>query len=106
MTNLGKLKVGFVIFGILYIAASQYLILDYRNGRTENLEIAMDGVVDNVIYDVKGVPSVTVNKKQYYLSAGYNFERSVAKGDFLQKRKGSNVYILTKKDGQIMRFSN
>jgi hypothetical protein len=74
---------------------------------TDNLSYGFKGVVENVSYDIKGIPVITVNKKRYCLSAGYNFRFQIEKGDELSKTKGSSIYILQKKkNGQVILFNN
>jgi len=55
----------------------------------------------------KGVPNVIVSGKEYYLSAGYNFDHKIEKGDSLIKYKDSNLYKLVKHtSGETFAFKN
>ena len=73
----------------------------------DNLSYKFKGIVDTVKYDVKGIPTITIDKKQYYLSAGYNFNFQIEKGDTLKKEKQSTVYTLIKqKTGKVILFNN
>ena len=94
----------FVFFGILFM-----VFLSIMNTRSfkRNLFFEFDGTVEKVIYDAKGIPEVTVKGKTYYISAEYNFDYKIQKGDRLKKKRGSNIYTLTKqKTGEVIDFAN
>lgn len=98
------LVISFFVLTIMFIFSLYYF---YRKAHIRNLNNHFYGVVDSVNYDVKGIPTVIVNKNKYYLSAGYNFDHQIERGDKLKKDSGSAIYILTKhKTNKIFRFNN
>nr|WP_068890054.1 hypothetical protein [Pedobacter panaciterrae] len=56
-------------------------------GNKKNLAYEFSGIVEEVNYDVKGTPYVTVDHIMYYLSEGWDFEHLIEKGDSIKKRK-------------------
>lgn len=96
--------ISFFLLTIMFIFGLYYF---YRKAHNRNLENHFYGVVDSVNYDVKGIPTVIVNENKYYLSAGYNFNHQIERGDKLKKDSGSTAYILTKhKTNEIFNFNN
>jgi hypothetical protein len=94
-------------FFILCLSFLSYLFYNGNRDRIENLGYSFYGPVKYVTYDVKGTPYVTIDTNRYYLSAGYNFDHKIEKGDTIKKVKGSNIYILTKQNtGKVYEFSN
>jgi hypothetical protein len=101
-----KNKYPLILFVILCISFMGYLIIS--NGKTdkENLSRQFDGIVEGVRYDEKYIPYVQIKGKEYYLDAGYNFERKIEKGDSIVKSSGSNSYKLIKPTGEVLIFKN
>jgi len=62
-----------------------------------NLNRQFNGTIENVIYDEKDIPTVTVDGEQYSLGVGYDFQHKIQQGDSMIKSKGSRVYKLIKK---------
>lgn len=99
------------IIGIIFIALmlifSGYIFLSTNLNRQKNLSYNFNGVIKKVTYDVKGIPTLTINRNTFYLSAGYDFDKKLEAGDSLKKSEGSNVYILIKnRTKEIIKFSN
>lgn len=69
-----ELKVGLFIFLLLSALFILYAIFGTIRNRKTDLSWNFTGIVDKIDYDEKGVPNVIVNGKEYYLSAGYNFD--------------------------------
>jgi hypothetical protein len=84
-----KLKMFLILLGTLCALVFGFLT---KNSFDENLSYDFKGVVDSVSYDVKGIPTVIIHKSEYYLSAGYNFDYQIEKGDTLKKEGGLNTY--------------
>jgi len=102
-----ELKTFLIIFGILCVLFFGFLLFSAKRNFEKNIAYEFSGVVATVSYDVKGIPTVTIDKKKYYLSAGYNFNFYIEKGDVLKKKKGSTTYTLIKqKTGKIISFNN
>jgi len=99
-------KIGFVIFGTLCLAFFVIMLFAAKNNFKENKLYSFKGVVDSVSYDIKGIPTVIINKKTFYLSAGYNFDHQIKKEDSLVKQKGSTTYILIKPTKEVLKFDN
>ncbi|MET3979301.1 hypothetical protein ABIB62_001887 [Mucilaginibacter sp. UYP25] len=64
-----------------------------------DLNRSFQGAVQKVEYaENKGTPTATVNNVAYFLSANINFEREIEVGDTISKKKGEQVYKLTKRN--------
>lgn len=96
-----------VLFVSLAMLFFCYTIYSGRISERENISREFSGTVENVLYDVKGIPSVTVHGKEYYLNNFYNFDHQIERGDSLVKYKGATIYRLVKKDnGRVVEFDN
>ncbi len=100
------LKMFMILFGVLCTLFLSFMLFSAKNSFYRNLSYNFTGVVDDVAYDIKGIPTVTIKNDEYYLSAGYNFNYQIEKGDILKKKRGSNVYTLIKRTGQVTLFKN
>jgi hypothetical protein len=101
------LKTFLIIFGSLCMLFLGVLVFSIKNNLKNNLSYDFAGIVEAVVYNVKGTPTVTINKKKYCLSAGYNFDLQIEKGDTLKKRRMSTIYVLIKrKTHSVMTFNN
>jgi len=101
------LKLFIWIFGSVCFLFLGFLMFSINNGFKKNLSYNFFGVIDSARYDEKGTPIVFINQHEYTLSAGYNFDYQIQKGDTLKKKKGSTIYTLIKqKTGKIMVFKN
>lgn len=97
------------LFKYLIIAISCYLLLTLwekiSDKKEKNYEFA--GVLQKIDYDEKGVPEVVIDGKKYYsLSTTRNFNKQMAIGDSLIKRKGEITYKLVKNETGIVFISN
>lgn len=102
-----NIKTGIVFFIVCLLTLLSYVYFSTNSNRQKNLSYHFDNIVQNVSYDVKGIPTITIEKQDYYLSDGYNFNYKIEKGDSLKKRKGSNIYILIKDHtGEKLHFTN
>jgi hypothetical protein len=91
-----------VFVGIM-IGSLSYL---YQKDFKRNRSYAFYGEVEQVRYDTKGFPYVTVNKVTYYLSYNdWNFNHCIEQHDSIQKLENSTVIKIKKrKSGQILVF--
>lgn len=99
-------KLFVAVVAIMLTLFFSWVFFSAKNKVARNLAIHFNGVVQDVTYDVKGIPSVTLNGKIYYLSAWYYFNHEIEKGDRLEKDAGSNVYRLTKRGTKKIRLFN
>lgn len=93
----------FFIFCVFFFG---YLIYSTKKSDQKNLDYDFHGLVEDVRYDQKNLPYVTVGKREYYLDAGYNFQHKIAIGDSISKNRGTNVYTLTMPSGETISFKN
>jgi len=84
-----------------FIIVNLYFLV---NGNKKNLAYEFSGVVEDVNYDVKGSPYVTVKHKTYYLSEGWNFQHLIEKGDSIKKKKNNFEVKLIKQNNKIYTF--
>ncbi|OCX51028.1 hypothetical protein BEL04_20135 [Mucilaginibacter sp. PPCGB 2223] len=97
----------FAAFGLLFAFVLIYWNHQSLAAKEQSLNINFVGTVNNVSYDVKGIPNITIGDKEFYLGSGYHFDYQIQKGDSLIKKKGSNIYKLIKsKSGKTLEFSN
>lgn len=100
-------KIGFLVFFTLLFLLAGYIFISTNLNRQKNLSYHFDGLVQKVDYDTKMVPTVTVDGKTYILSAGYNFNQKIERGDRLKKSNGSTIYILIKSNTwEVIKFNN
>jgi hypothetical protein len=63
------------------------------------------GTVENVVYDIKGFPIVTINGKDFYIGSRYRVDHQIQVGDSLIKKKGTTGYRLIKSgSGKVVEF--
>lgn len=88
---------------IIFVA---YVFISNNTYEKKVIKLAFDGIVENVSYDGKSIPSVTIKSVKYYLGSNYwNFERQIAVGDSMQKDSGRYLVKLIKQNsGKIMIF--
>ncbi|QEM12170.1 hypothetical protein [Mucilaginibacter rubeus] len=81
-------------------------IYSYNNLVRKNFPLAFNGKVQNVVYSVKGEPTVSINNKTFILPVNlWNFNHKIEKGDSLIKFKDSMVVKLIKsRSGQAILF--
>ncbi len=68
------------------------------------MNFEFNGVVENVVYDIKGTPKITVNEKEYYLGVNINFKYLIQKGDKINKNKWEKAVKLVKQNLQVIIF--
>ena len=90
-------KIVLLICGITILTSIIFFRIMYVKSVKTNLEYEFSGIVENVVYDAKDIPEVTVKKKSYYLADEYVFDHKIQKGDSLKKKKGSVIYMLIKR---------
>jgi hypothetical protein len=97
-----KIVVGIV--AVILFAAS--MIFLYKKDYKKNSDYYFDGVVQNVRYDSKGFPYVTIHNRTFYLSYNnWDFNHEIQKGDTLKKEKNSFTVKITKyKSGEVLIF--
>ena len=76
-----RLRMFIILFGALCVLFLGFLFFSAKNTFKKNLSYNFNGVVEAVSYDVKGIPKVIISGEEYYLSAGYNFNYQIEKGD-------------------------
>jgi len=99
-----KNKAQIIILGIGFALFIGWNFFMLKKNNEENLSYKFKGIVENVNYDVKGIPYVLILGDEYYLNGGWNFEHLIEKGDSLQKKEGEMIVKLTKKDQKIYIF--
>ena len=85
--------------GVIIIVASFFSLFIFLTIRGNNINrnYEFNGVVEDVNYDIKGTPSVTISGHVYYLSYNnWNFQHRIMKMDTLIKKKGYMKIILIK----------
>jgi len=100
-----KNKLFFILVGICFLSFIIVNVYFLVRGNKINLSYEFDGVVEEVRYDVKGTPYVTVKDTTYYLSEGWNFEHLIEKGDSIQKKKNDLEVKLIKQNNKIYTFT-
>lgn len=97
-----KLIVGIAIV-VLFAGSMFYL---YKKDYKKKLLYYFNGEVQNVRYDSKGFPYVTIDNRTYYLSYNnWDFNHEIEQGDTLQKEKNTFAVKLTKyKSGHVLIF--
>lgn len=95
-----------LIFGIMSWAFIAFIAFFYIKGYKMNLKLEFNGLVEDVQYDIKGIPSVTVSENTYYLSWNdWYFNHRIQKGDSLIKKRNSLLIMLIKqKSGEVIVF--
>ena len=86
-----KYKVGRTLLVILVILA-----MEFHSIKT-NRDYDFNGIVQNINYDIKKIPTVTINGSNYYLGGRYLafYKYTIQIGDKLMKKKGDdNVYLI------------
>jgi hypothetical protein len=98
------MKVLLIVF-VLCVFFGTLFYLDLKSKR-KNYNYFFKGKVENIYYDIKGIPSVTINQKSYYLSyIDWKFDHQIEKGDSLEKKASSFTIKLTKSDtGNVILF--
>src|SRR5687767_12558833 len=97
-------KVVVILVVFVYLLVGIYISLKRQKEIIKNFEFK--GVVENVRYEKKGIPYVTVNSKTYYLSYNnWSLKRSIQKGDFIIKEKGAlSITVIKKNSGEKLTF--
>jgi len=99
---LSAIFVAVVIFSFVLI----YWFNQDKKIDEENRNIEFIGIVIDIRYDVKQFPTIRVDNKEYYIGAGYDTGHQIEIGDFVIKRRGSDMYKLIKqKDHRILMFT-
>lgn len=94
------------LFIVVFVLFKYYAWHSINIRNKKNFDYNFAGIVENVTYDEKLIPSVTVHNRTYYLDTGYNFGQEIGKGDSIIKKRSSPVYKLIKSDGKILTFTN
>jgi hypothetical protein len=98
------MKEKLIILILAFISLSIWIIYTNQKNHEENLNIEFNGVVDSVSYDIKGIPTLTINRVDYRLNVP-RFDFQIEKGDTFIKFKGNTHYKLIKRQtGKIIRF--
>lgn len=99
------MKEKFIILILAFIFLSIWIIYSGKKNYEENLNREFNGIVENVKYDMKGFPTLTINRIDYKLVGPYRFDRQIETGDSFIKFKGNIHYKLIKRQtGKIIRF--
>lgn len=90
------MKTQYLIYAIAVVMIG-FLILNKVNDRIIS-NMHFQGVVEKVEYsENKGTPTVTVNNVAIFLSTNIDFKRQIEVGDTISKKKGEDVFKITKK---------
>jgi len=82
-----------------------YLVLRHKREYDELVSYEFNGVVENVFYDEKGSPSVTINDTQFHLVGGWNFKHSIQIGDSIIKKKNElKIITIDPRTGEVEVF--
>ena len=99
------MKEKLIILFLAFIFLLTWLIYSNKKNYEENLNREFNGIVESVKYDVKGIPTLTINSVDYRLSGPYRFDHQIETGDTFIKFKGNIYYKLIKhQSGKIIRF--
>ncbi len=99
------MKEKLIILILAFISLLIWLIYSNKRNYEENLNIEFNGIVETVKYDIKGFPTLTINRVDYRLVGPYRFDHQIETGDTLIKLKGNIHYKLIKRQtGKIIRF--
>jgi len=96
-----KDKKGILFFGIFItigIITLIYWSISDREIDLKNRNLNFSGKVKKVEYDIKQLPIITVNDSTYCICNAYNTDHQIEIGDSIVKRKGSDFYILIKRN--------
>ena len=86
-----------VFFGFIMLLFVINIAYSTKKSYRENLDFEFNGKVEFVSYDVKGTPTIKINKQEYCLTYNnWDFDHQIEKGDSLDKRKGTFVIKLIK----------
>ena len=94
----------------IYLAAAVAFVsyFTYKTiiARKLYLTYKFKGIVEHVSYDGKSIPTVTINKKDYYLGAStYNFNHLINRGDSIEKDSGIlTIKLIKQKNGIVLMF--
>lgn len=96
----------YIILATIFIGSFfVYMIYISVKANDKYLDIEFNGKVQNVRYDVKGFPYVTIKDKEFYLGVNTNFEYLIEKGDSVTKRKANSEIILIKQNKMRFHFN-
>ncbi len=99
------MKEKLIILFLAIISLLIWLIYSNKKNYEENLNIEFNGIVESVKYDIKGFPTLTINRVDYKLVGPYRFNHQIETGDTFIKFKGNIHYKLIKHNtGKIIRF--
>jgi|GEM_PF-2615819 len=81
---------------IIAIYVSSKLRLYQSDNEIKNYEIM--GVINKVTRGEKGIPTIIVNGKSYYIFAGWTLNTNLKIGDSIIKKKGDYKFIIYDKE--------
>lgn len=88
-------KMHIPIFFLAFYSVSFYFDKK-RDG--ELYQYQFNGYVTDIIHDQKGIPTVTINKQQFYLDGNWGLNHTLIIGDSMIKRKNDMQIIVIKKE--------
>lgn len=97
MSSTKVLKVIKIIIAICISLAIFVSMLRKKLNFRDLKSLEFNGIVESVNYDVKGIPSINVENKVYYLSGYWGFDYKIEIGDSIFKMKDEMVIKLVKK---------
>lgn len=81
--------------------------LKVNNNKIEIKGYDIHGVIQKVEYEQKGIPTIIVNNKSYYIDAGWALNNKLQVGDSIFKNEGQNKFIIYKIDkGQYITYED
>lgn len=87
-----------------FIFFSVILTLHFK-GRSKKRAYQFNGVIKRIEFDVKQIPAININNKQYYLSPLRSFKENVQVGDSAIKKSGTMEFIIIKKtNGKVYNY--
>ena len=100
------MKPQYLIYAIAVVMIG-FLSLNKVNDRIIS-NMHFQGVVEKIEYsENKGTPTITVNNVAIVLSTSIDFKRQIEVGDTISKKKGEDVFKITKKSsGKTIYFQD
>jgi hypothetical protein len=95
-----------IISIVVVVLFAVSMFYTYKKDYKKNLQYNFNGEVQNIRYDSKGFPYVTIDNRTYYLSYNnWDFNHRIAKGDTLQKNKNTfTVKLIKYKSSDVLIF--
>jgi len=96
------------VFPIGLVILVVYFYLSSASYEKKAVKLKFSGTVEEVVYDGKSFPLVTIKGEKYYLGSHFwNFEHQITVGDYMEKDSGRYLVKLIKRNGgKVIIFDN